>query len=995
MATLVVAGIAAAGWFGAAGAVSTAVVTAAAYVGAAYLDSLWISEVFPPAPVEGPRLGSIKAGTYEDGDPIQEPYGQVCRVPGHVLDKSEHIERKNTTVANGKGTGAGGTFIEYTYSQHVLVSFGKGPVEDIKRLRANGRYVWSQEPDVSITSSLISGDVTVVYDYSLPTYPFNGATWNSSTNRLTYTFPSNHPMAGGVDIAAYFIRVFDPGSTGIPIDNYFAFAIGTKTVNPNGSVTYSTTLAPLSTGSPFTGGTTGTLGSCLIGRYYEDPVNGSPYIQSATEYLTLTSTDPNVDLTDIEIGGAKLQIVLPTANAGSFTVTDTGYDLNGDSYVKVKRSSGYFTGFASGTPVELVQNNPAFNSSILSKAPEFHRGPVSGLLGAYDAPRDTLFESLRSPRPVPCYRGLIAVTLEGLQLADFGNTTPNFEADIVQSSTAQVRNFVASQLKAAGLAENEFDVSNLTDDLLGYAVRGPQDVRQRLAPIFYAYEIVTTEDDGVLRVSKRDSVEEVEVEEEDLGAKEDGIQSALPVTFNDGPDTPADSVVVIYRNQDKDFTIGLAQHSRRAESPKSIQRLDLSSIQLLATQANRLAFRTVHLAKVNRRQVEFSLPITYTNRVREGVRVTFPYRGREREVLVLSVTRAANGVLDVIGVVEQSSLFSVEPPNQNSYTDFAALQTGGVRANGGNSPVFSAFLNLPPLQDDHVNTPGVYFAACSESRGVRFRGVQLFQSVDESQEEWSVVKRTATAATIGVCATALPDHQPDLWDETSTLTVVMKSGELESVSELACLNGRNRALIGNELVGFKRATLTGTDTYELSGFLRGLRTTGYATDSHAEGELFVLLSAPGVEFLPMERASIGLLKSFKALSPGSVLAQEPVQLVACEGQTVTPPAPIGLEATRDASNNLTLSWVPVSRANVQLLTAQAFSLCEPFERYEVEILDPTTFEVLRTLSVSAPFANYTAAQQTEDGFTPGDSVPVCVYQVGDVVYRGFSATFFA
>jgi hypothetical protein len=77
MAVLVVAAASASGAFGAAGAVSTAVYTAAAYAAASYLDSLWISQLTRPDPIEGPKMGSLRLNTSDEGDPVQEPYGRA------------------------------------------------------------------------------------------------------------------------------------------------------------------------------------------------------------------------------------------------------------------------------------------------------------------------------------------------------------------------------------------------------------------------------------------------------------------------------------------------------------------------------------------------------------------------------------------------------------------------------------------------------------------------------------------------------------------------------------------------------------------------------------------------------------------------------------------------------------------------------------------------------------------------------------------------------
>ncbi|MCP4034871.1 MAG: hypothetical protein GY734_26980, partial [Herbaspirillum sp.] len=60
---------------------------------------------------------------------------------------------------------------------------------------------------------------------------------------------------------------------------------------------------------------------------------------------------------------------------------------------------------------------------------------------------------------------------------------------------------------------------------------------------------------------------------------------------------------------------------------------------------------------------------------------------------------------------------------------------------------------------------------------------------------------------------------------------------------------------------------------------------------------------------------------------------------------------------------------------------------EDTEAYEVDIMDGST--VKRTISIASETASYSAADQTTDGFTPGDVITVNIYQLSAVVGRGF------
>jgi hypothetical protein len=61
-------------------------------------------------------------------------------------------------------------------------------------------------------------------------------------------------------------------------------------------------------------------------------------------------------------------------------------------------------------------------------------------------------------------------------------------------------------------------------------------------------------------------------------------------------------------------------------------------------------------------------------------------------------------------------------------------------------------------------------------------------------------------------------------------------------------------------------------------------------------------------------------------------------------------------------------------------------LGEEIEAYEIDVMAGPL--VKRTISSSTPTATYSAANQTTDGFTPGNPITVNVYQLSAVRGRG-------
>lgn len=941
--------------------------TVLAYTAAAYLDSQLVSQVFKPEAVKGPQLGSLELNTSDEGAPVQEPYGRVARAAGHILDVSELIESQNTTSPNGKG-GAGGAYVEFTYACHAMVSFGLGPADRVAKIRANGRIIYNEDPDVDITSTAIEATATAAIISGTGTRAFTGASWTNGTNTLVADL---NGFFGGVDTSMR-VLITDAGATGLSTNTVYPVTGGTNGGGFIYTLTLNTSAAP------------GSGNGTVKGIIYRTGTNIFP-----TYYLRFESAAGGPDLSAVTVGGNDLQLIEPIAQAGSYEVVESGENADGSTFCKVKRTSSAFSDITLGTTVQIFQENPQWSPKVMGSAPEFHRSPTTGKLGSHDQPIDTLFESLRGTGEVPAYRGKIVVTFENLQLLDFGNTLPQFEADIVQDEAATVGSFLEQQALDAGFGADEVDASAITTPLLGYTVRGPQDVRQKMSPLMLAYELMTWEDAGTLRFFYRKDAPDYALDADMLAAHEPGSTAARPVRFSDGDDDPPARVVVRYTDEDRDSQVGSQQGLRGASAANETQTIDLTQLVMEAADAKALAVHTAWLAPVNRRTVEFNVPISLVSDIREGIRVVVTIEGRQREILLLGVDRGPNGVLECNGILEQSHIFELAPEPDFGGAPIGSLLGGNTQHPSGTAqPILWAALDLPPLSNDHVAQPGLYIAATIENAEDSFNGAALFQASDEDGESWSQVLRIRSAAVMGI-ATELPSGDTTTWDEASTVDVVLFNGELESIGELACLNGGNRALIGGEIVGFRSAELIGTNTYRLSGLLRGLRGTT-ANVTHVANELFVLLTGPGIHFLPLEASSIGMPKQYKLLTTGMRLGDAEQFEYTCSGRTVTPFAPTHVEGVRDVSDNLTITWTRVTRSNVRLLSTQAVPLNEPFERWEVDVIDASG-TVLRTIATATNAASYTAAQQTTDGLTPGDPVRVLVYQIGDTIQRGEAA----
>jgi hypothetical protein len=203
--------------------------------------------------------------------------------------------------------------------------------------------------------------------------------------------------------------------------------------------------------------------------------------------------------------------------------------------------------------------------------------------------------------------------------------------------------------------------------------------------------------------------------------------------------------------------------------------------------------------------------------------------------------------------------------------------------------------------------------------------------------------------------------------------------------------GNNLCMVGNEVIGYTTATQTGAGSYILSELLRGAKGTEYATGTHAAMETFVSLAADS-SIMPVkdDLDRRGITRYIKAVTQGTMVEAAPPVAYTPMGNRIKPISPVHVRASRDGSDNITLTWVRRARMAVAWVDGLEAPLDEPTEAYEIDIMDGST--VKRTLTATSPTVAYSVANQTTDFGSAQASVTVMIYQMSSRVGRGWPRT---
>jgi hypothetical protein len=530
-----------------------------------------------------------------------------------------------------------------------------------------------------------------------------------------------------------------------------------------------------------------------------------------------------------------------------------------------------------------------------------------------------------------------------------------------------------------GLDPADIDVTELTDLVDGYLVGQQMSRRAAIEPLMAAYFFDGVESDHVMKYVKRGGASVVTIPQDDRAAHEDGEE--LPAHLNIMRASELElpwTIDVSYTDKERDYQPATQYDRRITQNANDPRRIELAIV-MTAEKAKQVALVNLYLPWL-RTRFGFSTTVAYSKYEPTDV-VTLPTDGVTYVARITRRVDQGNGILQWEAELEDSAIYT--------QTGTVAAQTFVPQTIRDPGETDLIMLDTPILRD--VDNDAGFYVAMGGSTD-EWPGAQLFKSTDSGASYASMLS-IVNDATIGAASGALGNFTAgNIFDEGNSVTVVLTSGgPLVSATADQVLNGSNTAVLGAhgrwEVINFKIATLTATDTYLLSGLLRGRRGTEWATGTHVAGDAFIVASTTTWQRPNPGSAEIGLARLYKAPPFGTQLSAADSQSFTNSAVGLEPYAPVDLAGARDGSNNLTITWHRRARYGYGALHT-IVPLGETTESYSVDVMSGAS--VVRTIASATQTAAYTYAQQVNDFGFAQSSVTVNVYQLSSVVGRGYA-----
>ncbi len=528
----------------------------------------------------------------------------------------------------------------------------------------------------------------------------------------------------------------------------------------------------------------------------------------------------------------------------------------------------------------------------------------------------------------------------------------------------------------AGLTEADLSVSQVTDQVEGYVINNQITIRNAVEILQQGYFFDTVESDGILKFVNRGGTVNVEIPENDLVPSGNADNSNIfEISRTQEVDLPK-RVNVVYINRLYNYQ-NATQYSQR-EMTESRQILTLDMPIVFADQvAKTIADVTLFTEWVSRTKYSFDLPTRYID-IEPADVLAVTVSGVTHRMRVISVHMKSHGLITISAVADDVSTY-----------DFYTSPGQGATQTAGNNAIPATeleILDLPAFPGNDADKGILRYAGVGVSAG--WNGAAVYRS-DDGGGSYNRITDIPAPSVIGTAQDVLATGTCHVFDEENTVTVsLFGTGELQSITELAMLNGANAAVLGNEILQFKTATLIEPGKYTLSYLLRGRLGTEWAVGTHAVSERFVLLDG-SITSQIVANSLIGLSRSYKPVSFGSTLSAAVAEDFTYGGVALKPYSPVHVAGSRDGSGNLSISWVRRTRLGGHWQDSVDVPLSEASEAYEVDIMNGGS--VVRTISATIQSCDYSATDQTTDFGSPQATVTVRVYQLSAMVGRGYKA----
>ena len=528
---------------------------------------------------------------------------------------------------------------------------------------------------------------------------------------------------------------------------------------------------------------------------------------------------------------------------------------------------------------------------------------------------------------------------------------------------------MAAVMQRGGLAPTDYTLGAAEGLVAGYVLDRPMSLADALTPLTDAYPFDLAEREGQITAVDRDGSASATLDDADLALPDD--QSA-DVSATRTLKPLADVVRVRFIDDAADYQTGALAVRALDGGGGGTDQLDLAIV-MVAADAARMGQRRLRKAMSERDGASAYVGLAAALATDPG------------DIIALE---GQDGLWRVERVdadeTPKLTLLRAETPDADAPATTVIVTASANRPQG---PPALFMLDLPPLEGEEDDVRPLAAVSASPWRGFDI-------NAGPSADALSVRASTADPSVVGQTLNALTPGALYRLNTGTRLAVAVEGGVLASVTAEDLYAGANAAAVLSasgewELIQFQTATPISPGVYALSDLLRGQAGSDPAMRAGAaSGSAFVLLDGDPVRLkIALSERNLPLVvRAAPSGGPAGGLAMGEEDFT-WTGMFYRPFAPCHASVQTLGDGTLRFGWIRRARIGGDPWDAAQPPLSEASELYQLDIFKAGS--IVRSLTVSAPMADYLPAEQASD-FPDGVARPlqVQVRQISDVFGPG-------
>lgn len=444
-------------------------------------------------------------------------------------------------------------------------------------------------------------------------------------------------------------------------------------------------------------------------------------------------------------------------------------------------------------------------------------------------------------------------------------------------------------------AEINFDYIggiNIYDSIEGIVLNNKITINEILSILQKIFFFDYYEKNRKLYIFSKQSESLIKIFEDELIELENNIYFKTDIISEDELPYKID---ISYLNKDIEYQ---ASNTYAERSSVNSNKKDSESLPVVITssKAKQIAEKILYSIWLERNIFHFKLPPKYIY-LNSGDIITLNINETNLNIRIMNILINNDNTIEIKAVKCDNSLYNFKKEEEN-FNNISSI----IPSSKTNVEIFE----LPAIKN--LEIPEVFFTTNGNEDG--WSGCAIY-SAKTGSNNFNIINENRINSIVGICLNKLNNAKPYYLDYKNELYIGFNdnidTSILESIEMFDFLDVENMALIGNEIIQFRKVELQNDGSFKISQLLRGQFGTEKYISTHINNEKFILLNKNIVsnKFLKEE---IGNEYNFKIITFKDIFENSVDKTFKIEGKNLKELKPVHIKIFK-VDNGYKITWI--------------------------------------------------------------------------------------